>query len=174
MKLLLVIDYQKDFVDGSLGFKGAETLENGIYNLVKEYQKNKDQVLFTFDTHSENYLKTSEGKYLPVEHCLKGTPGWDLYGKLKEFQADAMKIEKPTFGSLELIDYLKKNSFTEIMLVGLVSNICILANAVICKTAQPETKVIVDASLTKSFDEDLNTKTFDVLKGLQVEVINNG
>ena len=86
MDILIVVDYQKDFVDGALGFKKAETLEEGIYNKVKAYLKKGNKVIFTYDTHDENYLNTREGKNLSVPHCYNNTKGYELFGKIKEFE----------------------------------------------------------------------------------------
>ena len=81
-KLLIVVDYQKDFVNGSLGFKEAEDLDEYLASLIDQYHQNKDDVIFTFDTHQNNYLETQEGKNLPIEHCIKNSDGWELYGKV--------------------------------------------------------------------------------------------
>lgn len=170
-KLLIVVDFQNDFVDGALGFDGANKLEDKICNRIKKAREDNEQIIFTFDTHEENYLNTQEGKFLPVEHCIKGSNGHKLYGKVAELvEKDDILIEKPTFGSIELCDYLKEHQFSEIELCGLVSNICILSNAILAKTFNPEATVIVDENLTDSFDEKLNKETFDILKGVQVVV----
>ena len=168
---LLVIDYQKDFVDGALGFPGAEKLEPVIIEHIKKAISNKDEVIFTYDTHEANYLETEEGKNLPVVHCIKGSEGWKLYGKLNEYVKDATVFDKPTFGSLELGNYLKDKEFGVITIVGLVSNICVISNAIIAKAALPNAHIVVDSKATASFDPELNQKTMDVLKGLQIEVI---
>jgi nicotinamidase/pyrazinamidase len=177
-KLLIVIDFQKDFVDGSLGFSKAEVLDERIYQKIKKYQDEKQDIIFTFDTHQPDYLNTQEGRYLPIEHCLKGSQGWELYGKVGAFykennnKENIKAIEKITFASLDLGVYLKDKDYQEVELVGLVSNICVLSNAVIVKAALPETKVIVDASCTASASEDLHNKCLDVMAGIQVEVVN--
>lgn len=102
-KILVVVDYQKDFVNGSLGFDKAVTLEKGIYQKIKQYKQNSDEIVFTFDTHNDNYLQTQEGRNLPVPHCLRNTEGWDLYGKIADLCDETSKrFEKITFGSLEL------------------------------------------------------------------------
>ena len=87
-KLLVVIDYQNDFVNGALGFKKAEELENNIYEKVNKYLENEDYILFTYDTHTEEYLNTREGRNLPIPHCIVDTKGHELYGKLKEFNKE--------------------------------------------------------------------------------------
>ncbi|MDU5922401.1 MAG: isochorismatase family protein, partial [Finegoldia magna] len=96
-KLLIVVDFQNDFVDGALGFDGADKLEDRICERIKKAREDNEQIIFTFDTHEENYLNTQEGKFLPVEHCIKGSNGHKLYGKVAELvEKDDILIEKPT------------------------------------------------------------------------------
>ena len=171
-KCLIVVDYQNDFVNGSLGFSGAELLEKGIIAKINEYRESADTVLFTFDTHYDDYLSTLEGKNLPVSHCLEGSQGHKLYGGVADAIKDTDKVFiKNTFGSDELFIYLKKHKFDSIELVGLVSNICVIANAVLAKTAQPEAPVTVDSSLTASFDNELHDAALKVMKGLQILIL---
>ena len=174
-RYLFVIDYQKDFVDGALGFPGAEKLDGAIAAKVRAYGKGR--VLFTRDTHFENYLDTREGRNLPVVHCVKGTEGWQVYGEtakaLEEVEAKA--IDKLVFGmdvSDPAIAAVLPESADEIELVGLVSNICVVSNAVVLQSKYPEATIIVDAACTDSFDKTLHEKVLDVLAGFQVKVIN--
>ncbi len=172
MKLLIVVDYQNDFVDGSLGFPGAELLDEKIAEKIELYHENGDKVIFTMDTHSKDYLGTQEGKNLPVEHCIKGTDGHKLYGKTAlAFREGDMIFEKPTFPSLELANYLKDKPFDNVEIVGLVSNICVISNAIMVKSALPEAIITVDAACTDSFDKEMNKKCLDVMQGLQIKVI---
>lgn len=168
-KLLIVVDYQNDFVDGALGFKGAEKLYPGILDKVNEYKEN-GSIVFTRDTHFENYMETEEGKNLPVPHCLKGTKGWEFYGELEEISKNYPVFEKVTFGSKDLFLYLLEHEFDEIELVGLVSSICVISNAVIAKSALPNAHIKVNKKLTSSFDLDMNDKSLEVMKNLHVEV----
>ncbi len=171
-KLLIVVDYQNDFVDGSLGFSGAEALDNRIYQKIFEHKFGGNDVIYTFDTHDINYSKTEEGKNLPVEHCIKGTNGHNLYGKVGSIFDPTLDLyfEKPTFPSLDLANYLKDKDYQEVELCGLVSNICVLSNVIMVKAALPNAHIIVDRKLTSSFDQKLNEETFDILKGIHVEV----
>ena len=176
-KLLVVIDYQKDFVDGALGFKKAETLEEGIYNKVKSYLDNGNKVIFTYDTHYENYLETREGKHLPVPHCYIGTEGHELYGRLVEFKntENTFHYNKEAFG-IAPKDMIKISSevgseFYEIEFVGVVSDICVISNVVTFQSQYINAQVIVDSNLCASFDDNMHEKTMDVMKSLQVEVI---
>ncbi|MCI9403520.1 MAG: cysteine hydrolase [Oscillospiraceae bacterium] len=173
-KLLLVIDYQKDFVDGALGFPGAETLDGAIAQKIAAYRAAGDDVAFTLDTHGKDYMDTQEGRKLPVLHCLAGTPGAALYGKTAAARTPGdMAIQKPAFPSLELGNWLRGRSYDQIELVGLVSYICVISNAVIAKAALPEAEIIVDAACTAGPDKELHTKCLDLLEqGLQVTVIN--
>lgn len=181
-RLLIVVDYQKDFVDGTLGFDGAEKLDAPIAAKIDEYRARGDQVVFTFDTHDKNYLQSQEGKNLPVEHCLDGSDGHKLYGTVAtKLSSSDQVFEKRTFGSDRLFEWLRTANnaaagigglpFESIELVGLVSNICVISNAILAKTACPEVPIIVDAACTASFDASLNEKTLDVLEGLQVKVL---
>lgn len=173
-KILLVVDYQVDFVSGALGFAGAELLDRPIDEKIKEY--GKGNVFYTLDTHFDNYLDTKEGKNLPVPHCIKGTAGWEVYGETKQalFDADAVCIEKRSFG-IDLTDEtLSKlpRAVDSVEIVGLVSNICVISNAVILNTLYSDAEITVDAALTASFDDMLNKEALDVMSGLQINVIN--
>ena len=174
-RYLFVIDYQNDFVDGALGFPGAEKLDGAIAAKVRAYGKGK--VLFTRDTHFENYLDTREGRNLPVVHCVKGTEGWQVYGETAKAleEVDAKAIDKLVFG-MDVTDPATAAVLPEtadvVELVGLVSNICVVSNAVVLQSKYPEATIIVDAACTDSFDKGLNEKVLDVLSGFQVKVIN--
>ena len=174
-RYLFVIDYQKDFVDGALGFPGAEKLDEAIAAKVRAYGKGR--VLFTRDTHFENYLSTREGKNLPVVHCVKGTEGWQVYGETAKALAEveAVAIDKLVFG-MDVSDpataAVLPETADEIELVGLVSNICVVSNAVVLQSKYPEATIVVDAACTDSFDKGLHEKVLDVLSGFQVTVLN--
>ena len=169
-KLLIVVDYQKDFVDGALGFPGAEKLARPIQERIEAYRRAGDEVVFTFDTHQKNYMETQEGKNLPVPHCIEGTEGWELYPPLKVVEGEKV-FHKKTFGSSELMDYLRENSYEQIELVGLVSSICVISNAVIAKAAQPETPVVLDSKLTAGHDPELHEAAMKVMAGLQIKIL---
>ena len=174
-RYLFVIDYQNDFVDGALGFPGAEKLDEKIAAKVRQY--GKGHVLFTRDTHFENYLDTREGKNLPVVHCIRGTQGWEVYGETARAleEVEAPGIDKLVFG-MDVTDpataAVLPQQADEIELVGLVSNICVVSNAVVLQSKYPEATIVVDAACTDSFDKGLHEKVLDVLSGFQVTVIN--
>lgn len=169
-KLLVVVDYQNDFVDGTLGFKNAEKLEDKIFKRIKLAEKNKEDVVFTKDIHDKNYLKTEEGKNLPVSHCLKGSKGSELFGKIKSFEQKYPVFEKSTFGSVELGQYLLDKKYDQITIVGLVSYICVLSNAIICKSAKPNAHIIVEKDLTDAADKKAQKIGFEALKNIHVEI----
>ena len=171
-RLLIVVDYQNDFIDGALGFEGADQLVTPIVNLIKAFKENNEAVVYTLDTHEEDYMKTVEGSNLPVPHCLKGSDGWDFRHEIKELVNDDLVFEKPGFGSKDLGEYIEDNQFDEIYLCGLVSDICVFSNAIIAKAfASPYTKIKVVEDATSSFDLDMQKKSFDVLKHLHIEII---
>lgn len=175
-KLLVVIDYQKDFVDGSLGFEKAKTLEDCIYNRIQEYLRQNFKVVFTYDTHYENYLESREGKHLPIPHCYVNTKGHELYGKLQEFVGirNTIHINKEAFGVAPK-DMLKISEeigeVDEIEMVGVVSNICVISNVCTFQAQYPNAQIIVNSNLCASFDEVLHEKSLSVMEGLQVNVI---
>lgn len=180
-KLLVVVDYQNDFVSGALGFPKAATLETGIADLAQSYLATGDHVLFTYDTHAENYLETREGVALPVRHCIAQTDGWRLYGKVQALccetcaNSQIYQINKPTFGMppaalVKLAEQL--GEVREILLVGVVTNMCVLSNAVMLQAQWPEAQITIDASLCASFDDALHEKALDILQALQMRVVN--
>lgn len=171
-KLLIVVDYQQDFVTGSLGFAKAQTLEQPIAEKIRQYQAQDQDVAYTMDSHGADYLQTQEGEKLPIAHCIRDSEGWQLYGSIRELLAGCRRFEKDTFGSLDLLHYLEDHPYDFIELVGLVSNICVVSNAVLAKTAQPQAVIQVDAHCTASGDDAMQEKVLDVLAGLQVQVVN--
>lgn len=169
-KILLVVDYQNDFVNGALGFAGAEKLDKGIAEKIRSYGAGR--VFYTQDTHHEDYLTTREGRHLPVPHCIEGSFGWEIYGEtakaLREVQA--VGFCKESFGMNPYCDRLPEQ-VDQVELVGLVSNICVLSNAVTLQTRYPQAQIVVDASLTDSFNPKLHQAVLDVLEGIQVNVL---
>ncbi len=170
-RLLIVVDYQNDFVSGSLGFEKAIQLEKSIVETIKEYQNNNDEVIYTMDTHPQNYLETYEGQHLPIEHCIENSKGWELYGEVKNLLQDCLCFQKETFPSLDLANYLKDKEYQDITLVGVVSHICVLSNAIMVKSAQPYIPIRIDINKTASVDEDVHQKSIDVMKSMQFEII---
>ena len=143
-RLLVVVDMQKDFVDGALGSKEAQAIVPHVIDKIKAYQGAGQEVVFTLDTHFDDYMDTMEGKKLPVIHCVKGTPGWELAEGLKGFEGK--RFEKVTFGSRELADYASLGQYESVELVGLCTDICVISNAMLIKAAAPDTSIQVDGS----------------------------
>ncbi|CZE48793.1 cysteine hydrolase family protein [Campylobacter geochelonis] len=173
-KLLVVVDFQNDFVDGALGFEDAKKIEDEIYTKITAYERANDDVVFTLDTHDEDYLQTIEGQNLPIKHCIKGSFGWEIYGKVKELSKNHPNLVKHTFGCDLLMKFIQEKpyKYDTIELVGLVSNICVVSNAIIAKSASPLSQVTVDAKATSSYDKVIQEKTFDVLENLHIKVLN--
>ncbi len=171
-KLLVVVDYQNDFVIGALGFPQAIALEPFICAKIDKARQEGSDVVFTFDTHGADYLDTLEGKYLPVAHCFEESPGWQLYGRVvqKVTPQDTL-LRKSSFGSEKLMKFVHDKGYDTVELCGVVSNICVLSNAVLVKTALPQAEVIVDARCVAAPDEEVNQKALDVMEGLQIQVI---
>ena len=170
-KLLIVVDYQKDFVDGTLGVPKAKDLEEGIIDKIIEFENNGDDVIFTLDTHYEDYSETIEGKNLPISHCIKGTVGHKLYGSVLEMSLPHKVFEKETFGSSKLFDYLKENNYSTVALCGVVTNICVISNAVIAKSALPNAEIVIYKDLVASNDEVMEEKAFEIMKNLHMNIV---
>lgn len=170
-KVLIVVDYQIDFVNGALGFPGAEKIEPNIIALVREFKANGDEVIFTKDTHFDEYLDTEEGKNLPVKHCIKGTEGHELTPNLRKEVENCLVIEKYTFPSLELGNILQTKDVGEIHLCGLVSNICVISNAVIAKAAKPNATIFIHKDASGSFDLEMESIAYKVMENLHVKIV---
>jgi nicotinamidase-related amidase len=188
MKMLVIVDYQNDFVNKSvLGFEGAEKLDPGIAAKIREYHANGDLVIQTMDSHEPNYMNTREGKHLPVVHCVYGTPGWETYGEtgkaIKEIEDSVQfrRMGKATFpmhpyAMVDMLDWIVMNGIhldeiTEIEFVGLVSNICVISNICVFQGAFPNAQIVVNPKLTASHDPKAHEAVLEVMKGLQVELV---
>ena len=172
-KLLIVVDMQKDFVDGALGSKEAVAIVDKVVNKIDNFD---GDVIVTYDTHFENYMETQEGKNLPVPHCIKGTDGWKLDAKVQQAvdKKSYKAIEKPTFGSTEMVEYIKSNYDTdelEIELIGLCTDICVVSNALLMKANFLEAKVSVDASCCAGVTVDSHNAALATMKMCQINVI---
>lgn len=170
MDVLLVIDLQNDFVDGALGNKGNDKIVKPIENLVENFD---GEVIFTRDTHDENYLESLEGSHLPVKHCIKNSKGWQIKIDTKNYKV----IDKPSFGSYELVEYLKKLNEKEkiknIYMVGICTDICVLSNAILIKNALLNTEVTVMEDLCKATNEKNHKIALEAMKSCQVNIVNS-
>ena len=180
-RLLVVVDYQVDFVTGSLGFPEALSIDAGIANLVQGALAAGDYVLFTYDTHGEDYLSTREGKALPIHHCAPNSDGWRLYGKTQEQICETCathqiyEVRKSCFGMQprSVVDFAAQiGDPEEITVVGVVTNLCVLSNAVMLQAQWPDAVITIDASLCRAPDREMHEKALDILEGLQMRVIN--
>jgi len=172
-KILLVIDMQNDFVDGALGSPQAQAIVPFVMAKVDEYKIFGNTIIFTRDTHYENYLNTQEGKRLPVAHCIEGTEGHNIIDELDTRSCEI--FDKPTFGSLALAKHLADitagTGIDEIELCGLCSDICVVSNALILKAQCPETTVTVDARYCAGISEESHKAALLTMKMCQVNVI---
>ena len=174
--LLIVVDMQKDFVTGSLGSKEAVAIVDAVVQKVQGFD---GEVIFTRDTHFENYMETQEGKYLPVIHCVKDTDGWALISELEKIRVekDCKCYDKPTFGSTELAKYLVKENEKEtieaIELCGLCTDICVISNALLLKATFTEVPIAVDASCCAGVTPESHGNALLAMKMCQVTVYND-
>ena len=173
-QFLIVVDMQKDFVDGALGSKEAAAMVPAAAEKIRSFD---GEIFVTQDTHFENYLTTAEGRKLPVPHCIKGTPGWQLDARV-EAALDGKKctrIEKPTFGSVKLAHMLGKmaegGDFTA-EFVGLCTDICVVSNALLVKAAYPEMELSVDASCCAGVTPATHEAALTTMKSCQINIIN--
>lgn len=175
MKYLIVVDMQKDFITGSLGTKEAQAILTEVAAKVRNYE---GRVIFTRDTHGEDYLDTQEGKKLPVKHCIIYEEGWHIAGELKDLQEKrGGKIyDKPTFGSVELASELKEENermaIEEIELCGLCTDICVISNALLLKAFMPEVPIAVDASCCAGVTPESHRNALEAMKMCQIEIRN--
>ena len=169
-KLLVVVDYQNDFVSGTLGFDKAVELEDKLEAKILDYIYEKQDIVFTLDTHLDNYLETREGNMLPIKHCIDGTEGHQVYGKIFKYSRMYPNVKKATFGSSELLKYLENKDYEEIELVGVVTNMCVLANAIICQSALPNAKIVVCKDLVAALDDEVEQQCFNLLEKIFIEV----
>ena len=193
MKVLIVVDMQKDFVDGSLGTKEAQAIVPLVAKTIEQMASPDTVVIFTKDTHTDNYMSTLEGKNLPVPHCIKGTPGHSIvnevfgaYINVINTYADAyevypmtninpIKVEKPTFGSMELqnvlFDINERLGIEEVTLMGLCTGICVMSNAILTKATLPEVSVNVIADCCACVTPESHKTALEAMKLCQINII---
>lgn len=164
-KTLVVVDMQNDFISMALGTKEAVAIIPAVKEKIRRYAENGDEIIFTRDTHFENYLETPEGIKLPVPHCIKGTEGWEIADGL---YVDGCKIiDKPNFGWPEW----KNETLEEVELIGLCTDICVVSNALIIKANFPEAKVSVDAACCAGVTPETHAAALTTMKMCQIDVI---
>lgn len=172
-KILIVVDMQNDFIDGALGSCEAEAIVDKCADKILNFDGG---IVVTYDTHNGDYMETTEGKYLPVPHCIKGTRGWELNSKIQKALAgrEYISIEKNTFGSVILPEVLRESFDTknaEIEFIGLCTDICVVSNALLVKAFFPEIKISADTSCMAGVTVEKHNSAIEVMKSCHIEII---
>ena len=165
-KFLVVVDMQKDFVDGALGTKEAEAIVGNVVNKINSFD---GDIIVTYDTHAESYMDTQEGFNLPVMHCIEGTEGWEIESSLQ--LEDAMVFDKITFGSPELAAYIQEAEFDTVTLVGVCTDICVISNAMLIKAFDTEVLVQVDSTCCAGVTPESHQTALKAMKQCQIEIL---
>ena len=168
-KILVVVDMQKDFINGSLGTKEAQAIVKSVKNKIEDFE---GRIFFTRDTHTSDYMETQEGKRLPVEHCVRGTDGWQISSELPI--GDAEVIDKPTFGSRRLAERILELHTAEgvesVTLVGLCTDICVISNALLIKAFLPEVEIRVDSACCAGVTPESHQNALSAMRMCQITV----
>lgn len=172
MKILIVVDMQHDFIDGTLGTPEARSIVEAVKHKIELRLSEGYKVIYTKDTHYANYLETQEGHYLPVSHCIKDTMGWEIPECLQK--EGCMVIEKSGFGSWELAELLGKEigNIESIELIGVCTDICVISNAILLKSRMPEVPICVDASCCAGVTKESHDNALHAMKQCQINIIN--
>lgn len=172
MKVLVIVDMQNDFIDGALGTKEAAAIVDRVRDKAESAQKDGDYIIYTRDTHQENYLETQEGRNLPVVHCVRGTQGWEISKKVYLQRCEI--IDKPTFGSVRLAERIAEltgeKEIEAIELVGLCTDICVISNAMVLKAQMPEMPILVDASCCAGVTVESHKNALKAMEMCQIKV----
>ena len=171
-KVLIVIDMQNDFITGALGTPEAVAIVDNVKNKIKQYDA--ADIFFTRDTHEENYLSTLEGQNLPIPHCIRGSEGWQIHPEIAELLIGATRIDKPAFGSVELgqlLSVINRREPLEIEIVGLCTDICVLANAMILSSFMPNVPITVDSSCCAGASPESHDRALESLRSCMINVI---
>lgn len=169
---LIVVDMQNDFIDGALGTAEAVAIVANVAEKIKGFE---GRVIFTRDTHFDNYMDSQEGKNLPVPHCIKGSKGWEIRAELEALRKE-QAIDKPTFGSVALMEMLsaenKISPIDSVTLIGLCTDICVISNAMLIKAAMPEVPVILDAACCAGVTPASHKNALEAMKMCQIKIEN--
>jgi nicotinamidase-related amidase len=179
MKYLIVVDMQNDFISGSLGTKEAEHIVENVCKKIEQYKAEGYEILATRDTHfgeedpveERRYSNTQEGKNLPVVHCIRGSWGWEIEDQVKQALGEVRIFDKYTFGSEELVSYLKNQNPEEIELIGLCTDICVVSNGLLLKAAMPEVPMKVDQNCTAGVTPESHAAALTTMTMCQIAVI---
>ena len=171
--ILVVVDMQKDFVDGALGTAEAVAIVDKVVDKIENFD---GDIIVTYDTHFDNYMDSAEGAKLPVPHCIKGTDGWELNAKVKTAldNKEFTEIEKITFGSVNLPDYIAEEydvNDLSIQLIGLCTDICVVSNALILKANFPETPISVDSACCAGVTPDKHRAALETMASCQIDIL---
>lgn len=168
----VIIDMQNDFIDGALGTKEAQAVVPRIEAKIVASKKDTSvstDLIFTQDTHGENYLDTQEGQKLPVPHCIKDTKGWNICRQLLPYTLFATILEKPTFGNTDLI--AETAEYDRIVLMGVCTDICVISNAMLLKAFYPEKEICVDASCCAGVTPESHARALEAMKMCQIDIL---
>lgn len=173
--ILIVVDMQKDFVTGALASAEAQAILPKVKEKIEVYDRAGKEIIFTRDTHGEDYMQTNEGKHLPVPHCIKGTDGWQICAELTDgITSEYKTVDKPTFGFLGWKDVLASEtadgSDLDIEMVGVCTDICVVSNALILKALYPEATVRVDAGCCAGVTPEAHAAALATMRSCQVDV----
>lgn len=176
-RVLIVVDMQNDFIDGALGTPEAVAIVPKVRAKIEEYKKNGDQIIFTKDTHYQNYLDTQEGRKLPVTHCVYGTDGWEIPSTVYEgnlVHPQVLFVNKSTFGFKDWPSlfnaYCLADSIESIELCGLCTDICVVSNALLLKANYPEIPISVDASCCAGVTPERHEMALNVMDSCQIDI----
>ena len=174
-KILIVVDMQKDFIDGSLGTPEAQKIIPAVAERIRACRNAGYTVIATLDTHGEDYLETAEGKKLPVRHCIRGTEGWELNPEVREALGDCLLVEKPTFGSVRLPEIIREGRTPDdrlsMELIGLCTDICVISNALLLKAYFPDAEIRVTAACCAGVTPEKHLAALNTLQSCQIDVI---
>lgn len=177
-RILIVVDMQKDFIDGALGTAEAVAITPAAAAKLRAWRAEGLPVIATLDTHGPDYLSTREGRFLPVEHCIKETPGWEMNGEIADALGDGVRLEKPSFGSMELPGLVRELTGAEgdgkglsIELIGLCTDICVVSNAMILKAAFPEAEMCVDSACCAGVTPEKHRAALETMASCQITII---
>lgn len=168
MKTLIVVDVQNDFITGVLGSDDAVAIMPNIKKKIKEYVDAGRRVIFTRDTHNDNYLKTNEGKHLPVEHCIQYTHGWKIADDIDKEVPNCIYINKPNFGYL---NWKHRQFNDDVEIIGVCTDICVVSNALILKATFPEINIRVDASCCAGVTPETHKAALETMRMCQIEIV---
>ena len=170
-KILIVVDMQNDFIDGALGTAEACAIVDGVREKILSFPR--EDVFATRDTHQTDYLNTQEGKYLPVEHCIEGSDGWQIRPELAALIDPANIFNKPTFGSLKLAKHLQELSSKEeieLELIGLCTDICVISNALLLKACMPEVRISVNPACCAGVTPASHEAALTAMRSCQIQI----